>query len=115
VKSVKNGQVNLVGSRVIFDDNQAYILGMSVPLYEHSSDENYDPERRKKLLLSRRQIEYLISKRESAGLTVVGLAVYNRGSFVKVEIGLVRGKRKYEKREKIKKRTEERKLARLLK
>lgn len=114
VKSIKKGQVNLMGSRVIFEPDGTYVLGMSVAAYEYANDEDYDPERKKKLLLSARQIEYLASKKESAGLTIVGLRVYNRGSLIKVEIGLVRGKKRYEKREKIKKRTEERKIARLL-
>jgi SsrA-binding protein len=121
VKSIKKGHVNLTGSRVVFDKGgthfggQAYIIGMSVPLYEHTQDENYDPERRKKLLLSRRQIEYLASKKESEGLTVIGVSVYNKGSLIKIEIGLARGKKNREKREKIKKRIMDRKLARLLK
>ena len=115
VKSIKNNQVNLSGSRVVFEGGQAYILGMSVSLYKYATDAEYDPDRKKKLLLSRRQIEYLASKKESAGLTIVGLRVYTKGSFVKLEIGLVRGKKKYEKREKIKKRVETRRLARLIK
>lgn len=115
VKSTKTGQVSLTGSRVVNLGGEMWVIGMNIPQYKNSSLDEYDPARRRKLLLKREEIVAIESKRQSAGLTVVPLAVYNKGSLIKLEIGLVRGKKKYEKREVLKKRTEERQLARMLK
>lgn len=114
-KSIKAGQVNLTGSRVIEKDGGLWVVGMNVPKYRFASDQDYDPGRIRKLLFHRQEIRQIEAKRASAGLTLIPLAVYNKGSLVKLSVGLVRGKKKYEKRELLKRRTEVRDLARRLK
>jgi SsrA-binding protein len=88
---------------------------MNIPKYKHDSAEEYDSDKRRKLLLHRKEIIEIQSKMRSAGLTVVPISLYNKGSLVKVKIALVRGKKKFEKREIIKKRESQLGLARRLK
>jgi SsrA-binding protein len=115
VKSVRDGGATMMGARVVFDSDGAYVLGLSIPKYKHDSAEEYSPDKRRKLLLHRKEMVEIQSKMRSAGLTVVPISMYNKGSLVKVKIALVRGKKKFEKREVIKKRLSERGLARRLK
>lgn len=115
VKSVKKGAVSLTGGRVIIKDNEMFLVGVQINKYEYSSDENYDSLRTRKLLLARKEIEELRGKVEQRGLTLVPLAMYNKGDLVKLEIGLVRGRKEYEKREKLKKRDALRKIEIMLK
>lgn len=115
VKSIKAGQVNLTGARIIEKEGRLWVVGMSVPKYQFATDPDYDPGRIRELLLHKKEVTQVLSKKEAAGLTLIALAVYNKGSLVKLSIGLVRGKKKYEKREQVKKRVEERALARRLK
>ncbi len=115
VKSIKEGQVNLTGARVIERDGRLFVVGMNIPKYRFSSDPDYDPDRIRELLLRKQEVIQIASKKAAGGLTLVALAVYNKGDLIKLSIGLVRGKKKYEKREKVKRRVEERALARRLK
>lgn len=115
VKSIKAGQVNLTGSRVIEKEGGLWVVGMSVPRYQFATDKDYDQGRIRELLFHKKEIKQIEAKRTSASLTLIPLAVYNKGSLIKLSVGLVRGKKKYEKRELLKKRTEERDLARRLK
>lgn len=115
VKSIKAGQVNLEGARVVEREGRLLVVGMNVPKYQFSGEIEYDPGRTRELLLHRREVTAIASKRQSAGLTLVPVAVYNKGDLIKLSIGLVRGKKKFEKREEVKKRMEERDLARRLK
>ena len=115
VKSVRNGGTTMMGSRVVFEDDGAYVIGMNIPKYKFDSAEEYKPDKRRKLLLHRKEITQIQSKMRSAGLTVVPICLYNKGSFVKVKIALVRGKKKFEKREILKKRESQIGLARRLK
>ena len=115
VKSIKSGQVNLTGARVIEKDGRLWVVGLNVPKYQHATDPDYDPGRIKELLFRKTEIASIMAKRQSQGLTLIALAVYNKGDLVKLSVGLVRGKKKYEKREQLKKRVEERALARRLK
>lgn len=115
VKSVRLGQVSLTGSRIMTVDNELWVVGMNIAKYVYTTDDNYDSMRRKKLLLKKEEINTIEAKRRLAGLTMVPLAVYNKGSLIKMEVGLVRGKKKYEKREIVKKRDIERGLREILK
>lgn len=115
VKSVRGGGTTMTGARVIFEDDGAYVIGMNIPKYKFDSAEEYDAGRRRKLLLHRKEIIELQTKMRSAGLTVVPVSLYNKGSLVKVKIALVRGKKKFEKREILKKRETQLGLARRLK
>lgn len=99
VKSVREGRVQLKDSYVEFKDGQAYLVGAHVSPYSHGNRENRDPERVRKLLLKKREIDRLFGRTQLKGLTVVPLAVYLKGNWIKVELALVQGKKLYDKRE----------------
>ena len=86
-----------------------------MPKYQFATDPDYDPGRIRELLFHKKEITSILSKKEARGLTLVALSAYNKGDLIKLEIALVRGKKKYEKREQVKKRDEELALARRLK
>ena len=115
VKSIKAGQVNLTGARIIEKGGRLFVVGMSVPKYQFATDPEYDPGRIRELLFHKKEVTSILSKKQAHGLTLVALAAYNKGDLIKLEIGLVRGRKKYEKREQMKKRDEELALARRLK
>lgn len=115
VKSLRGGGGNLTGSRVVVGDGGVFVVGMNIVRYPYSTDSDYDSNRRRKLLLKRKEVVAIETKRRSAGLTLVPLAVYNRGRYLKMEVGLVRGKKKYEKREDLKRRDTEKGLRKVLK
>ena len=115
VKSIKAGQVNLTGARIIEKNGRLFVVGMSVPRYQFATDSEYDPGRIRELLFHKKEVTSILSKKQAHGLTLVALSAYNKGDLIKLEIGLVRGKKKYEKREQMKKRDEELALARRLK
>jgi SsrA-binding protein len=99
VKSVREGRVQLKDSYVEFKDGQAYLVGAHISPYSHGNRENREPERIRKLLLKKREIDRLFGRTQLKGLTVVPLAVYLKGNWIKVEIALVQGKKLYDKRE----------------
>jgi len=99
VKSVREGRVQLKDSYVEFKDGQAYLVGAHVSPYSHGNRENRDPERIRKLLLKKREIDRLFGRTQLKGLTVVPLSVYLKGNWIKVELALVQGKKLYDKRE----------------
>lgn len=116
VKSVKTGQVNLAGGRVVIGGDEVWMTGVNIARYKHDGrEEEYDTTRKRKLLIKKEEREMFESKSRSGGLTLMPLSMYNKGKLIKVEIGLVRGKKIFEKREEIKKRKEKRDLARRLK
>lgn len=116
VKSAKMGQVNLSGGRIAIGGDEVWMTGVSIAKYKYDGgEEEYDMTRKRKLLIKKEERLVLEGKSRSSGLTLVPLSMYNKGKLIKVEIGLVRGKKKFEKREELKKRTEKRELARRLK
>lgn len=113
VKAVKLGHVNLTGAYVTLKDNEAYLLNASISAYQPgNAPESYDPSRSRKLLLHKKELATLIGTTKQKGLTIVPLRMYNMHNLVKVEIGIVRGKRQYEKRETLKKRAAQREINR---
>ncbi len=111
-KSVKTGHVNLAGAHAIIRDGEGFLVGMNIPSFQpKNAPANYDSMRTRKLLLQKKEINYLIGKTKS-GLTLVPVRLYNRGARVKLELGLARGKKQYDKRETIKKRETEREIKR---
>ena len=113
VKSVKNGQANLKGSYVTFHNNRPSIIGMHISKYKPAGKlPDYDPDRTREVLLKKKEIAYLQGKSQEQGLTIVPLKVYTSGGRVKIQIAVVRGKKKFEKRDKIKKRDIEREIGR---
>jgi SsrA-binding protein len=99
VKAVRTGKVQLKDSFVEFRDGQAYLVGAHISPYSHGNRENHLPERPRRLLLKRRQIERLFGRTLLKGYTVVPLSVYLKGNWIKVEIALAQGKKLYDKRE----------------
>jgi SsrA-binding protein len=115
VKSLREGRANLKDSYVMFKNGEAYLFGAHISPYTHGNRENHDPERTRKLLLHRREIDKLRGQAVEKGLTIVPLRLYFRGSRVKAEIGVVRGKKEYDKRETEKKREADREAAAAMK
>jgi SsrA-binding protein len=99
VKAVRAGGVQLKDSYVDFRDGQAFLIGMHISPYSHGNRENHAPERPRRLLLKRREIERLASRTVQAGLTVVPLELYLKGNWIKIAIALAQGKKLYDKRE----------------
>ena len=115
VKSLRAGRANLKDSYVILKDGEAFLLGTHISPYTHGNFENHDPERTRKLLLHRKELEKLKKETTEKGLTVVPLRLYFRGAKVKAEIAVVRGKKQYDKRETEKKREADRETAAAIK
>jgi len=116
VKSLKNKRGNLAGSRAIIRGGEAFLVGLDIPLYQPTNiPKEAETQRTIKLLLRKKEIDYLEGKLSQKGLTMVSLKVYTKGRRVKVEIALVKGKKKHDKREKIKKRETKRQIERLIK
>lgn len=99
VKSIRQGKIQLRDSHVEIRDGEAFLVGAHVSPYSHGNRENPDPERPRKLLLSRREIDRLYGKTQVKGLTIVPLQVYLKGQWIKIEIALAQGKRLYDKRQ----------------
>ncbi|MCR5703418.1 MAG: SsrA-binding protein SmpB [Eubacterium sp.] len=104
VKSLRQGHCSIKESFVRIDKGEVMIYGMHISPYEKGNIFNKDPLRPKKLMLHKYEINKLIGKIKEKGLTLVPLRVYFKGSLVKVEIGLARGKKLYDKRQDIAKR-----------
>ncbi len=115
VKSIRAGHVNLRGAFARVRQEEAWLEGMHIAIYEQGTYMNHDPLRPRKLLLHRREIDRLVGKIQSKGLTLIPLRLYFSHNRVKVELGLCRGKKLYDKREAIQKRESDRELARALK
>lgn len=115
VKSIRNGGANFAGARVIIKEDGAYLVGLNVQKYKFDSREAHQPARTRKLLLHRKEMVSILTKMKSAGLTLVPMRLYNKGSLIKVDVALVRGKKKFEKRDVLKKRETDMGLARRLK
>ncbi|HUJ15484.1 MAG TPA: SsrA-binding protein SmpB [Thermoanaerobaculia bacterium] len=104
VKSLREGRANLKDSYVDVDRGEAWLVGTHISPYSHGNRENHDPERKRKLLLHRREIDKLEGQIVEKGLTIVPLRLYFKGGRVKAEIAVVRGKKLYDKRESEKRR-----------
>ena len=116
VKSLKKGQGSLEGAHITIRGNEAFIIAMNIPPYQvNNTPTDYDPLRNRRLLLTKKELKNLEKEENQKGLTIVPLLVYNKGSKIKLEIAIVRGKKKYDKRETIKKRDTDREINRSLK
>lgn len=114
VKSVKNGHASLKGSFIAIRDGEAYLTNAHITPYNLAGNQSkLDPTRSRKLLLHRKQLEELIGNK-TAGVVAIPMALLEEHRLVKVEIGLGRGKRKFDKRQAIKKRDTEREARRLV-
>lgn len=112
VKSIRNGKVNLGDAYAQIEDGEAWLLQMHISPYEQGNRFNHDPLRRRKLLLHRRQILKLKQATQEKGLTLIPLALYFKGSHLKVELGVAKGKRHHDRREDVARRDAEREIQR---
>ena len=104
VKSVRAGKVQLKDSYVEIRDGDAYLVGAHIAPYSHGNIQNHDPERPRRLLLKRREIDRIFGRTTIQGLTCVPLSVYLKGNLVKLEIAIARGRKLYDKRQTEKKK-----------
>lgn len=115
IKSIRAGKVNLKDSYAIIKNGEVYVLGMHISPYEHGNIFNKDPLRSRKLLLNKREINRLIGLTKQKGFSLVPMSLYFKGSFVKMELGLGKGKKLYDKREELAKKDANRTVERVLK
>lgn len=115
VKSIRMGKCSIKEAFVRIENGQVYVYGMHISPYEKGNIFNRDPLRQRKLLMHRKEIDRLVSKIKEKGFTLVPLQVYLKGSLVKVEIGLARGKKLYDKREDLAKKDARREIERVFK
>lgn len=110
VKSIRDHRINLKDSFARVSDGEVWLEGCHISPYSHGNIQNHEPERPRKLLLHRREIDKLQAATQKGGVTVVPLKVYFSAGKVKIEIGLARGKRLYDKRETARRKTIEREI-----
>jgi len=116
VKSVKKNQGSLEGAYVIVRGGEAYIMNSFIPPYqENNTPKGYEPRRNRRLLMTKKEISKLAdieAGTSGGGLTIVPISIYNKGNRIKVSVAIVRGKKKFDKRETIKKRENDRSVRR---
>ncbi len=114
IKSIRAGKVNLKDSYAYFKDGECYICSMHISPYEHGNIYNKDPLRDRKLLLNKKELNKLFGKIKQDGYSLIPISLYFKGSFVKVELGLGKGKKLYDKRQDIAKKDAERRMQKAL-
>jgi SsrA-binding protein len=115
VKSLREGKANLKDSYVMLKEGEAFLFNCHISPYSHGNIMNHDPLRTRKLLMHRAEISRLTGKVAAKGFTLIPLKIYFKDSFAKVEIGLARGKKLFEKRDTIKEREARREIERAMK
>jgi|TARA_Y100000310_G_scaffold345866_1_gene471928 SsrA-binding protein len=116
VKSLRGKQGSLEGAHVTVRGDEVYLIGATIPPYQPANTpKDYDSARNRRLLLTKKEIGELAGFERQKGLTIVPISVYSKGRKLKLEIGVARGKKKYDKREDIKKRDTKRDIERTLK
>ncbi|MBI4692344.1 MAG: SsrA-binding protein SmpB [Candidatus Terrybacteria bacterium] len=116
VKSLKNKRGNLAGSRAIIRGGEIFLVGLDIlPYQPENMPKDFEKERTIKLLLQKKEINSLEGRLTQKGLTVVPLKLYTKNGRIKIELALVKGKKKFEKRESIKKREAKREMERAMK
>ncbi len=115
IKSIRNGKVNLKDSYAIIKNGELYVLGMHISPYEHGNIFNKDPLRNRKLLIHKKEINKLIGLTKQKGYSLVPIRLYFKGNFVKLELGIGKGKKLYDKRQDIAKKDAELRMKKALK
>lgn len=114
IKSIRNGKVNINGSFCVFNENELFIKGVDIAVYDQGSYLNHDPKRDKKLLLHKKELKRLKAKLEEKGFTIVPIKLYpNENNIYKIEIGVAKGRKNIDKREYIKDRETKKQLKEL--
>lgn len=114
IKSIKQGKINLKDSYASIKNGEVYIYSMHISPYEHGNIFNKDPLRDRKLLLTKKEIRKLVGLISKQGYTLVPISLYFKGQFVKVELGLGKGKKLYDKRQDLAKKDAQMKIKRAL-
>jgi len=120
-KPVRAGQANLKGAYISFkvnekNNNEAYLVSAYIPLYKRAGKkEEYNPERHRRVLLKKKELDYLVGKKQEKGLTVIPIKLYTKNSFIKLELALVKGKKAFDKREDLKKKDTDKYIKTILK
>lgn len=112
VKSLRMGKANIADAYARFRDGDLFLLNANISPYPHAAGENHEPTRPRKLLLHRRELKRLWGKLTERGYTLIPLKLYFKNEHAKVELGLAKGKKKFDKRETIRRREEQRELER---
>lgn len=112
IKSIRKGQVNIKDSFVSFNHQEVFIKGMHIAAYKEGNIFNKDPYRSRKLLLNKKEILKLSQRQKLEGVTVIPLSLYFSGSLLKVELGVCKGKKLYDKRESLKEKQYAREIER---
>ena len=115
IKSIRKGTVNLKDSFAKIENNEVFLYGMHISPYEQGNRFNHKPDRIRKLLLQKREILKIQDRVKKDGVTIIPLELFLTHGFAKIELGLAKGKKIYDKREAITKKTQKRDMARLLK
>ena len=115
IKSIRQGKVNLKDSYAIIKNGELYIVGMHISPYEHGNIFNKDPLRNRKLLIHKKEINKLFGLTKQKGYSLVPIKLYFKGNFIKLELGIGKGKKLYDKRQDIAKKDAELKIQRALK
>jgi len=115
IKSIRNGKVNIKDTYINIKNNEVFVYGMHISPYEFGNIFNKDPLRTRKLLLNRREIDKLTGMVKQKGVSLVPISLYWSGNKVKVQIGIGKGKKLYDKREDIAKKDAQRKIERAMK
>lgn len=116
VKSLKTHHGSILGAHIIIRGGEAYLVGANIPPYQPANTrKDYDPTRVRKLLLTKKEIVVLGANESKRGLTIVPIAAYNKGPKIKISLAVARGKKKYDKREALKRRDDMREIERTLK
>lgn len=115
IKSIRKGNINLKGAYVSIQHTKAILKGAHISRYPYDNSPDYDPFRDRELLLNKSELNKIINHLSTQGITVIPLMVGLDGKYAKLMIGVVRGKKKYDKRESIKKRDQKRQIDRVIK
>lgn len=115
VKAIRAGRINLKEAYVFFEGGEAFLVSCHIGHYENAGYAGHDPLRRRRLLLKKREIERFAAKVREKGLTVVPIAVFLEGNWIKIEIALARGKQLHDKRETLRQRTLDREAEQAIK
>jgi len=116
VKTLRKHQGSLLGAYVVVRGGEAFLVGATIPPYQqNNTPKEYDATRPRRLLLSKKELGTLANTESTKGLTLVPVSVYNKGRVLKLSVAIARGKKKFDKRETIKKRETDRDIRRTLK
>ena len=111
IKSIRNGKINLKDTYAQIKNGEIFVIGMHISPYEHGNIFNKDPLRNRKLLLNKREINKIIGLATKKGYSLIPLSLYFKGSLVKLELGIGKGKKLYDKRQDIAKKDAQKQIA----